>query len=272
MEMVQDFEINYLRDDEWVIAGHPFTQTLWMDQDGVLHEGPVDRGSENDLWGVGFFNEHSRESFIALFLEHAAENFDGIRHCGAPAIDGVGPGLRSLWSRAATRENPQFKAGAVLRQRNAYLVQPYEGVEQVQETRQRLLAPLGVGAGELPRKASVAGGQLARPGETEETAPLKRAIWEALRQVRDQQLMEVDANVVDMGYVYDVRVEGDLVWVLITMPHQGRPRYEFIGEPLRKQLLEVDGVREVVVDFTWEPAWDLARLTPRGRETMGLES
>ena len=48
--------------------------------------------------------------------------------------------------------------------------------------------------------------------------------------------------------------------------------YEFIGKPLRERLLEVDGVREVVVDFTWEPAWDVARLTARGREAMGLTS
>ncbi|MDA0336681.1 MAG: hypothetical protein O2782_16075 [bacterium] len=53
MEMVQDFEMNYLRDDEWVIAGHPFTQTVWMDGEGLLHEGTVPAGSENDLWGVG---------------------------------------------------------------------------------------------------------------------------------------------------------------------------------------------------------------------------
>ena len=176
-----------------------------------------------------------------------------------------------MWSRAATREDSQFEAGALLEQRNAYLVQPYEGPERVQKTRQRLIAPLQVGAGKLPREATAGGGQLARPGETEETAPLKEAIWEALRQVRDQELMAVDANAVDMGYVYDVRVEGDLVRVLITMPHQGRPRYEFIGGPLRARLLEVEGVREVVVDFTWEPAWDLARLTARGRKIMGLE-
>ena len=272
MEMIQAFEINYLRDDEWVIAGHPFTQTVWMDQDGVLHEGAVEEGHQNDLWGVGFFNEHNRESFIALFLEHSAENFDGIRHCGAPAIDGVGPGLRTLWSRAATQGNPHFEAGAALKQRNAYLVQPYEGPGQVQETRRRLLAPLQACAGEVPGGTRAAAGLLARPGETAETAPLKGAIWAALRQVVDDQLREVTPNIVDMGYVYDVRVEEDLVWVLITMPHRGRPMYEFIGKPLRERLLEIDGVREGVVDFTWEPAWDVARLTVRGREAMGLTS
>jgi metal-sulfur cluster biosynthetic enzyme len=270
MEMVQDFEMNYLRDDEWVIAGHPFTQTVWMDQDGILHEGKVEEGHHNDLWGVGFFHEHSRESFIALFLEHSAENFDGIRHCGSPGIDGVGPGLRTIWSRAATVENAQFQPGVALKQRNAYLLEPYEGPAQVQEIRKRMMAPLQVCAGTLPSGAYSAAGQLARAGETAETAPLKETIWAALREVVDQQLIEAAANIVDMGYVYDVRVEDDLVWVLVTMPHRGRPMYEFIGKPLRERLLQVDGVREVVVDFTWEPGWDVGRLTARGRELLGM--
>ena len=270
MEMIQDFEMNCLRDDEWVIAGHPFTQTVWMDRSGVLHEGKVKKEHENDLWGVGFIHDRSRECFIALFLEHSAENYDGISHSGLPSMNGVGPGVRTIWSRAAVHNDPHFKEGAVLKQRNAYLLQPYEGSEQVQEIRKRMLAPLKVRSGELPNQIPVTAGQLARRGETEETAPLKRAIWEALREVCDQQYEKADANVVDMGYVYDLHVEGDLVSILITMPHRGRPKYGFIGEPLRKRLLDVNGVREVVVNFTWEPAWDIARLTARGREIMGL--
>ena len=270
MEMVHAFEMNYLRDDEWVIAGHPFTQTVWMDQDGVLHEGKVGEGHENDLWGVGFFNEQSRASFIALFLEHSAENFDGIRHCGSPGIDGVGPGLRSIWSRAATLENAHFEAGVVLRQRNAYLLQPYEGPVPVQQIRRRMLAPLQVSSGTLPGRACFSTEQLARLGETADTAPLKTAIWAALREVVDEQFMEIAANIVDMGYVYDVRVAEGVVTVLVTMPHRGRPMYGYIGEPLRKRLLELAGVRQVIVNFTWEPAWNVGRLTARGREILGI--
>ena len=151
MEMIQDFELNYLRDDEWLFAGHPFTQTVWMDREGILHEGEVTAGHGDDLWGVGFFNEHNRECFIALFLDHSAENFDGLYHAGAPALDYGGHG--QLWSRWAARDNPNFKAGAVLKQHNAYIVEPYEGPEQVQQTRQGLLAPLLVGAAPVPGSA-----------------------------------------------------------------------------------------------------------------------
>jgi metal-sulfur cluster biosynthetic enzyme len=272
MDVVKDFAIGYLRDDEWVFSGYAFTDTVWMDRDGALHEGAAPAEQQDDLWGVGFFNRQSRDAFIALWLEHRAENFDALYHCGAPTLNYQGHG--QLWSRWAARNNPQFKAGASLHQRNAYLVAPYPeqgGPERVQELRQRLLNPLIATAGERPKDVPAkAGRTLARSGETEDTAPLKRAIWEALREVRDEMFYEVDANVVDMGYIYDVRVRGETVTVLMTMPHRGRPKYGFIGNPIRERLLRLDGVREVVVNFTWEPPWTAARLTEAGRRAMGL--
>ncbi len=270
IEAVKDLEITYLRDDEWVFSQAPFTDSVWMDRDGALHEGAVAEGHGDDLWGVGFFHQRTRDAFIALFLEHSAENFDALYHSGAPDLNYFGDG--QIWSRWPARAGPHFKAGAVLKQRNAYLVMPYEGTAQVEETRKRLLQPLQVGPGVLPEGIDAGPGPgLARPGETRETAPLKPALWAALRQVKDGQFYTVDANVVDMGYIYDLRMLGDRVQVLMTMPHRGRPQYGYLARPVRQRLLEVEGVRQVVVDFTWEPAWTAARLTRRGRQVMGLE-
>jgi metal-sulfur cluster biosynthetic enzyme len=270
IEAIQDFEITYLRDDEWVFSQGPFTDSVWMDRDGVLHEGAVTGGHGNDLWGVGFFHRETRDAFIALFLQHSAENFDALNHAGSPKLHRHGDG--QIWSRWAASGGPSFKAGAVLKQRNAYLLMQYEGTAKVEQTRKKLLQPLQVGAGVLPGGLEpTAVEALARRGETQETAALKPALWAALRQVKDAQLYTVDGNVVDMGYIYDLRVRGDRVHVLMTMPHRGRPKYGFVGQPVRQRLLEVDGVGQVEVDFTWEPAWTAARLTRRGRQVMGLE-
>lgn len=272
MEMVKDFDIDYLRDDEWVFTGYPFTDQVWVDRDGRLHEGEVPEAQRNDLWGVGFFNRMSRLSFIALWLEHGAENFDGVVHCGAPALDYMGQG--QLWSRWAAQNHPQFKAGACLKQKNAYLVLPYPekgGAEEVQGIRCRLLGPLAAASVERPRTLEAPRNRaLARPGETAQTAPLKPAIWSALREIKDEMFYNVDANVVDMGYIYDLRVRGDLIHVLMTMPHRGRPKYRFLANPLRDRLLRLPGVREVIVDLVWQPPWDVARLTDAGRTAMGL--
>ncbi|MBI3922203.1 MAG: metal-sulfur cluster assembly factor [Armatimonadetes bacterium] len=272
MEVLQDFDINYLRDDEWVFSGYSFTDTVWVDRQGALHEGEAPQRDQDDLWGVGFFHRHSRDAFIALWLEHEAEHFDALYHCGSPVLNYNGHG--QLWSRWAARNKPHFKAGALLRQRNAYLTAPYHeetGAAAVEELRRRLLNPLQVEPGDIPVKTGATSSEsLARPGETEDSEDMKSAVWAALREVRDDMLYTVDANVVDMGYVYDVRVRGDTVYVLMTMPHRGRPKFRYLGNSIRERLVQVEGVGEVIIDVTWEPAWTVNRLSDKGREAMGL--
>jgi alkylation response protein AidB-like acyl-CoA dehydrogenase len=73
--------------------------------------------------------------------------------------------------------------------------------------------------------------------------------------------------------VYDVRENNGVVTVLVTMPHRGRPVYDFLVtagggrvEPgIRERLLKLKGVSDVVVDMTWEPPWTVDRLSEAGR-------
>jgi metal-sulfur cluster biosynthetic enzyme len=268
------------RDDEWVFSGYSFTDKLWIDGEGAVHEGDVPEDERNDLWGVGFFNRTSRDAFMALWLEHSSENFDGLQHGGEPTLHYDGHG--QLWSRYPA-EATTFPAGASIRQRNAYVVSPYlaeGGAENLEQLRRQLLKPLEVVSKPLsPIEDARSTGALAREGETPETAGLKSALWQKLREVRDHQLYNIDANVVDMGYVYDMSVRDGVVEVLVTMPHRGRPVYEFlvtqgggrVDDGIYERLMRVEGVRDVVVKFTWEPAWTVARLTKAGRRMFGME-
>jgi len=111
---------------------------------------------------------------------------------------------------------------------------------------------------------------LARIGERATDWPRKQALWEAMRDVIDDQFSEKKASLVDLGYIYDVRTRGNDVRVIMTMPHRGRPKFEFLAKPLRERLEQVADVRAVVVEFTWEPAWTPNRLTDVGRAKMGL--
>jgi metal-sulfur cluster biosynthetic enzyme len=279
-DVIQDVAIEAMRDDEWVFSGYSFTDKLWMDSSGKMHEGDVPKEQQNDLWGVGFFNSTSRDAFVALWLEHAAENFDGIQHGGEPTLNYDGHG--QLWSRYPA-ESAQLQKGALFRQRNAYVVAPYPadgGAKHLEQLRRRLLHPLDVVSQPISGIADArSNGALARVGETRETAPLKPALWEKLREVRDDQLYNIDGNVVDLGYVYDLSVRDGVVEVLVTMPHRGRPVYEFlvtqgggrVDDGIYERLMRVEGVRDVVVRFTWEPAWTTARLTKQGRRLFGLE-
>lgn len=281
METLQEIEIGYLRDDEWVFSGYSFTDTVWMTDDGKLRVGPVDKDAQENLWAVGFFHRVSRDAFIGLFLEHAAEGVQGLKHTGAPMLHYRWHG--PVWSRALFN-NSVLPAGAKLRQRNAYLVLPFAedgGAERVERIRHQLVNPLVAAPAELPRglRAEAAAGRLARPGEAGDSPIDKRSLWEALKDCRDEQLYTANASVVDLGLIYDLRVRGDTVHVLMTTPHRGRPRYGYYAwgsggnsQPVRDRLLRVPGVRGVVVEPVWDPPWNSSRLTEAGRNALGLKT
>src|SRR3990172_6862639 len=97
-DVVKEVSVSAMRDDEWVCSGYSFTQSVWIDRAGKLHQGPAPASEADQLWGVGFINPTSHDMFLALRLAHSAENFDGLKHGGAPALHYEGHG--QLWSRS----------------------------------------------------------------------------------------------------------------------------------------------------------------------------
>ena len=278
-EMLQDFTINAMRDDEWVFSGYSFTDQIWIDRHGKLHEGKVPPTETDELWGVGFYHHESRDAFVALWLEHSSNGIDAIKHNAHPSLFYEGHG--QLWSRYPLRKT-DLKAGSSIQLKNAYLTSPFpasDAAKQIEQFRHQLLNPVEVRADELPQSMMArSNGALARPGETEQTAPLKPAVWRALKQVRDEQLYEIEVSIVDLGYVYDVSVRNRTAHILVTMPHRGRPVYEFlvtagggrVEAGIRERVLQIADIDRVVVDFTWEPAWTLARLNDKARQALGI--
>ncbi len=281
MTATKDVEIDALRDDEWVFSGQSFTNVVWMGPDGKLRFGDVDPQFKNQMWAVGFCNETSNDSFVGLFLEHHGDGLPELKHSGNPMMFYRWHG--HVWSRYPL-PGKQVPAGAVLHQKNAYAAIAFtakDGPRRLEELRHRLINPYAVSAGELSRASSTKDqpGRLARPGEAGDSPIPKKLLWDALQNCKDEQLYVTDINVVDLGLVYDIRVRGDVVHVLMTMPHRGRPRLGYFTygsggntTPVRQELMKVPGVRKVVVEQTWEPGWNSNRLTPTGRKKLGLDT
>lgn len=89
----------------------------------------------------------------------------------------------------------------------------------------------------------------------------------ALRLVIDPEL---NLNIVDLGLVYGVEVDGAKVKVTMTMTTPGCPMHEAIAEGVRNVLAQLDGVSEVDVAVVWEPPWNPDMLTADGRAQLGF--
>jgi metal-sulfur cluster biosynthetic enzyme len=89
----------------------------------------------------------------------------------------------------------------------------------------------------------------------------------ALRKVKDPDL---NLNIVDLGLVYDVRVEGNDVTVDMSLTSPGCPSGPEIMGDAERQLKAIPGVGSVTINLVWTPFWSPDRIEPRVRAYMGL--
>ena len=92
-------------------------------------------------------------------------------------------------------------------------------------------------------------------------------IWQTLRQVDDPEL---GCNIVDLGLVYDVRVEGAVVTVTMTLTTPGCPMHESIGWGVSQALLALEGVEDAQINIVWDPPWNPAMMSQAARERLGI--
>ena len=85
-------------------------------------------------------------------------------------------------------------------------------------------------------------------------------VTEALREVFDPEL---GMSVVDLGLIYDVRIEGDRIDIIMTLTAEGCPLHDAMSEWVRQAVGTIPGVEEVAVVMTFDPPWTPDRVTHR---------
>jgi len=89
----------------------------------------------------------------------------------------------------------------------------------------------------------------------------------ALRRVKDP---EVNLNIVDMGLIYDVRIDGSDVTVDMSLTTPACPSGPEIMKDAEDQLKTLDGVGKVELNLVWSPPWGPQRIEPRVRAYLGF--
>ncbi|MCH7607887.1 MAG: metal-sulfur cluster assembly factor [Chloroflexi bacterium] len=91
----------------------------------------------------------------------------------------------------------------------------------------------------------------------------------ALKDVFDP---EIPVNIVDLGLIYGIEIDdGGHVHVDMTLTAAGCGMGPFIAQQAEWAVAEVDGVKDVDVEITFEPAWTPDKITEDGRKLLGLD-
>lgn len=99
------------------------------------------------------------------------------------------------------------------------------------------------------------------------TAPTEADVWKTLRQIIDPEL---GCNIVDLGMIYDVALEGRHVHMTMTLTTPGCPMGDILTSAAESTLRAMPGIEDAEVRLVWEPRWTVARLSPAAREQLGV--
>lgn len=104
------------------------------------------------------------------------------------------------------------------------------------------------------------------------TAPVRvtqKKIQEKLDLVLDP---EMNISIVDLGLVYKVTLNKDKnIYILMTLTTMGCPLFGVIEEDIYLKLSELNIDRKsVTIEMTFDPPWDMTRMTKRGKALLGI--
>ncbi|MBW3630122.1 MAG: metal-sulfur cluster assembly factor [Gemmatimonadetes bacterium] len=92
-------------------------------------------------------------------------------------------------------------------------------------------------------------------------------VRKALRKVKDPEL---NLDLVVLGLIYDVKVDGGVVDVTMSLTSPACPVAGQILDQAREAVEQLEGVERANVELTFSPPWTPERIPPMIRSALGM--
>jgi metal-sulfur cluster biosynthetic enzyme len=97
--------------------------------------------------------------------------------------------------------------------------------------------------------------------------PTPDQIRSILRNVVDP---EIGVNIVDLGLIYDIRIEAGEIRIALTMTSPACPMSDLVLSDAQAALAEAfPDAPPAAIDLVWNPPWEPARMSDKARATLG---
>jgi metal-sulfur cluster biosynthetic enzyme len=97
----------------------------------------------------------------------------------------------------------------------------------------------------------------------------KQQVFDALKQVYDP---EIPVDVVNLGLVYEVSIDGERVGVKMTTTASGCPVGNYIVAQAKRAIGRLEGVKKIDVELVDDPPWQESMISEEGKRMLGWRS
>lgn len=103
--------------------------------------------------------------------------------------------------------------------------------------------------------------------ESEVKKVTEETVLEVMSDIYDP---EIPIDIVNLGLVYGIRIDGNNVFVNMTMTSPGCPAAGQIVSEAKYLIEEIEGVDEVNIEIVWDPPWDPSKMSEAAKESLGM--
>ena len=96
---------------------------------------------------------------------------------------------------------------------------------------------------------------------------LKEQIVAEIRKIYDP---EIPVNIYELGLIYDVKVKGDNVKIIMTLTSPNCPVAESLPQDVKDSAMQVQGVEKVDLDLVFEPEWNKDMMSEAAKLELNL--
>ena len=93
---------------------------------------------------------------------------------------------------------------------------------------------------------------------------------DVIRELSQVDDPEIGIDIVNLGLVYEVVVEGDTAMVRMTLTTPDCPVGPYIQAQVHRALESLPLIQNVEIDLVWDPPWTWELMSPEAKRELGM--
>ena len=82
---------------------------------------------------------------------------------------------------------------------------------------------------------------------------------------------EIPIDLWNLGLIYDINIKEDTINIVMSLTTPGCTMGQYMADDIKIKLKQLDNVKNVIVEVTFEPPWEPEMMTNKGRKKLGFE-